>query len=142
MEIIRRASDTCFGLMHNETQRFSTNSGPLILTANERDILVTFRTGGSGSMWMGAWRYAIGRVIPDNLSLHAGIRFSDILCRQCKTDTGFQTSPMSCYLGQAPVDPENETIVMSRSEGSFVVSNKWLNRRIRKGRKNAKVQSQ
>jgi len=127
--------DTSVGLMHRETQRFSTSSGPLVLTASSRDILVSFRPSGNGSMWLGAWRYTLKDQKFDGLALHTDIRFSDALCRCAREHGGQNTSPMSCYAGQAPVVPETEIVVMSRVHGAFIANRTWVARQARKNRK-------
>lgn len=128
---------TEIGVMVRETQRFSTKSGPISITAGDRAVIVAFRASGTGSMWLGSWRYAI-RGVSDwsHLGLTGDVRYSDSMCRTAALyATSDDVTPTKAYACPPVTDPEKEVVLNSRTEGTYIVSKEWFSRMIRKKRK-------
>ena len=128
---------TEIGIMVNETQRFATRSGPVSLTAGARAIIVAFRPSGTGSMWLGSWRYAITGVSDwTHLGLVGDVRHSDSMCRLAALhENSEDVSRTQSYACPPVSDPEKEIVLNSRTEGTFIVSKTWMTRMIRRKRK-------
>jgi hypothetical protein len=142
MEIVATLPDsTQVAVLCREEQRFATSNGDVLLRADDRRIVVTFRASGNGRLWLGAWRYELGSLDTDCLCLQYDVRFSDSLCRRARAAVGSEVTPAACYMGQVVVDPETEVVLHSRTEGSFVVTRRWLTKQTRKqrGRKAARA---
>lgn len=138
MTVLPGIGDTSVGMLKHERQSFLTDAGAVVLEAADRPILLTYRSAGSGKLWLGGWRYLCSGTDVKCLTLHTDVRCSDGLCKLAKAITSAELTPMYCYSGPVPVTTTSEMIIMSRIHGSYVVSRKWLEAHLRRQRRERK----